>query len=260
MTKDSNQKRMKLRKQCREALATHICMVGPITYLFSQLTPLDDRLGLVIAPELVRLQPRPEDRYAWSVTKPNDFLLQSSLSSGTISLYQSICQALGHSLEAVTPQTLVSSQSGRGVLSYGVSRLPRIYKDISFHILTNVSGQANGEVKTNGSFTAKIRELKAANLQLNEELGRTRTHLQSSLRESHTLHAQLSDLRHELQAVTSQNHSLRGEITQTKMGIAGAIETLNTLQTLRKENDVNETPGDQMNAMNGYATTSWAKA
>ncbi|KAJ6134793.1 hypothetical protein N7523_001115 [Penicillium sp. IBT 18751x] len=222
MAKDSNQKRMKLRKQCREALATHIY----------------DRLGLDIAPGLVRLQPRPEDRYAWSVTESNEFLLQSSLSSGTISLYQSICQALGHSLEAVTPQTLVSSRSGRVALSYG----------------------ANGEVKGNGSFTAKIRELVAANLQLNEELGRTRSHLQSSLGESRTLRAQVSDLRHEIQAIASQNHSLRGEIAQTQMGIAGAIETLNTLHTLRKENGVNELPGDQMNAMNGYATTSWAKA
>ncbi|KAJ5330516.1 hypothetical protein N7476_000299 [Penicillium atrosanguineum] len=222
MTKNSNQKRMKLRKECREALATHIY----------------NRLGLVIAPGLVRLQPRPEDRYAWSVTESNDFLLQSSLSSGTISLYQSICQALGHSLEAVTPQTLVSSQSGREVLSYG----------------------ANCEVKANGSFTAKICELEAANLQLNEELGRTRSHLQSSLHESHTLHAQVSDLRHELHAVASENNSLRGEIAQTKMGIAGVIETLNTLNTLRKKIRVNEVPGDQMNAMNGYATTSCAKA
>jgi regulator of replication initiation timing len=81
-----------------------------------------------------------------------------------------------------------------------------------------MSEQANGGVKANGSFTAKIRELEAANLQLNEELGRTRSHLQSSLRESHTLHAQVSDLRHELQAIASQNHYLRGEIAQTQMG------------------------------------------
>lgn len=111
------------------------------------------------------------------------------------------------------------------------------------HILINVNGYTNGQVKANGSFTAKICELEAANLQLNEELGRTRTHLHNALRDSHTLHAEVSHLRHELQATVSQNHSLCDEIAQTRMGIARAIKTLDTLDTLRKDNGVNEASG-----------------
>ncbi|KAJ5039134.1 hypothetical protein NUH16_008915 [Penicillium rubens] len=97
MAKSSNEKRALLKQQCREALAAHI----------------HDRLGLVIAPAQVRLQPPPEDGYAWSVTEPMAFLLQSNLSSGTVGLLQTICKELGRSLEAVSPQVLQGSQSGR---------------------------------------------------------------------------------------------------------------------------------------------------
>ncbi|KAI1829144.1 hypothetical protein CBS147337_10036 [Penicillium roqueforti] len=90
MAKSSNEKRALLKQQCREALAAHI----------------HDRLGLVIAPAQVRLQPPPEDGYAWSVTEPMAFLLQSNLSSGTVGLLQTICKELGRSLEAVSPQVL----------------------------------------------------------------------------------------------------------------------------------------------------------
>jgi hypothetical protein len=67
------------------------------------------RLGLIVAPNQVRLHPRPEDGYAWSVTEPNKHLLQSSLSDGKIRIYRSICEELGRSLEAVAPETLQSS-------------------------------------------------------------------------------------------------------------------------------------------------------
>ena len=64
-----------------------------------------------MAPNQVRLQPRAEDGYAWSVTEPNRHLLQSSLSGGNVRLYRSICDELGRSLEAVTPKTLQTSPS-----------------------------------------------------------------------------------------------------------------------------------------------------
>ncbi|KAJ5244848.1 hypothetical protein N7489_004944, partial [Penicillium chrysogenum] len=84
----SNEKRFKLNQQCRRALAANI-----------------------FAPEKVRLQPRPEDGYAWSVTSANAALLKASLSSGNIHLYRSIYKEVGHSVKAVSPHTLGNSQS-----------------------------------------------------------------------------------------------------------------------------------------------------
>ncbi|KAJ5972501.1 uncharacterized protein N7479_002419 [Penicillium vulpinum] len=93
----SNETRAAMRKQCREALSAHIY----------------NRLGLDVAPSQVRLQPLVEDGYAWSVTESKKSLLQSSLSNGTVGLFRAICEELGRSLEAVTPQTLHDSNSGR---------------------------------------------------------------------------------------------------------------------------------------------------
>lgn len=73
---------------------------------------IDDRVGLAIGPEDVRLQPQPEDSYAWAIMEPKAALLKSSLRSGTLDLYQSICNELGHTLEAVPPQELQNSESG----------------------------------------------------------------------------------------------------------------------------------------------------
>ena len=126
MSKSSNQKRFQLRKQCREALAAHICIYQPLLLPTHKLICLDNRLHLVVAPERVRLQPRPEDGYAWSVTRTNAALLKSNLSSGTINLYQKILKELGPSLEAVNPQSLDTSQSNTGGLPKEVSPLPDV--------------------------------------------------------------------------------------------------------------------------------------
>jgi hypothetical protein len=77
----------------------------------------DNRLGLVVAPGQVRLQPSAGDGYAWSVTESKKSLLQSNLGSGSVGLYRSICEELGRSLEAVTPQTLQVAQSERDHLA-----------------------------------------------------------------------------------------------------------------------------------------------
>jgi hypothetical protein len=92
---------------------------------------LDDQLRLVVAPERVRLQPRPEDGYAWSIARTNAGLLKSSLSSGSTSLYQLICKELGRSLEAVSPQSLDISRSNTGGLPIEVSPLPGVLFNIA---------------------------------------------------------------------------------------------------------------------------------
>ncbi|CAG7935238.1 unnamed protein product [Penicillium salamii] len=196
MSKSSNERRFKLRKQCREALAAHIY----------------DRLRLVVAPERVRLQPRPEDGYAWSVARTNANLLKSSLSSGSTRLYQVICRELGHSLEAVNPQSLDTSQFDTGDLP----------EDFSEGIV-------------DGSFAAEIRELKATNSRTEEELGRTRSRLDDCLRQNHTLRTEANELRHDIQMLGSQNKDLHDELVQKTMGIAGAIQTLSSLETERIE-------------------------
>jgi hypothetical protein len=75
----------------------------------------DERLGLRVDPRQVRLQPSTDDGYSWSVTDSQKYLLQSSLSRGTVGLYRAICEELGRSLEAVRPQTVHRSQTENDV-------------------------------------------------------------------------------------------------------------------------------------------------
>ncbi|CRL25423.1 unnamed protein product [Penicillium camemberti] len=132
MRKPSNEKRLRLNRQCREALAAHIY----------------DRLDIKVAPEKVRLQPRPEDGYAWSVTSSIADLFKSSLSSCNIHLCQSICEGIGHSFEAVSPQPLGTSHS----ITSGLLKAE------------GVGGRKNG------SFTAEICKLKATNSHIETQL------------------------------------------------------------------------------------------
>ncbi|KAI1828861.1 hypothetical protein DTO027I6_10208 [Penicillium roqueforti] len=197
MPKRSNEKRLKLNQQCREALAANIY----------------NRLRIVVAPEKVRLQPLPEDGYAWSVTGPNAGLLKSRLSSGNIHLYQSICNEIGHSFEAVSPRTLQISQSNANCI-------PK----------ESLEAEGIGE-GMDGSFTAEISKLRAANSSIKIELERTRARLNDCLDESHTVRAEANELRHAMQILQSDNKKLHDELTEAGAGIAGARRILNSLQT-----------------------------
>ncbi|OQE08430.1 hypothetical protein PENFLA_c135G04814 [Penicillium flavigenum] len=197
MPKRSNEKRFKLKQQCREALAANIY----------------DRLRIVGAPEKVRLQPRPEDGYAWSVTSPNSGLLKSSLSSGKIHLYRKICNEIGHSIEAVSPDALGHSQSN-------TSCIPR----------ESLEAEGIGE-GMDGSFTAEIPKLRAANSSMKFELERTRARLNDCFDEIHTVRAEANELRHDMQILQSDNKKLHDELTEARAGIAGARRILNSLQT-----------------------------
>jgi hypothetical protein len=67
----SNEKRAQQHHVCREALVSHICDAPRLACNYkvpNKLTNSDDRLGINIDPEAVRLQPAPEDGYARSVT------------------------------------------------------------------------------------------------------------------------------------------------------------------------------------------------
>ncbi|KAF3007274.1 hypothetical protein E8E15_001619 [Penicillium rubens] len=189
MPKPSNEKRMRLNRQCREALAAHIY----------------SRLDIEVAPEKVRLQPRPGDGYAWSVTSSVADLFKSSLSSCNIHLYQSIREGIGHSFEAVFPQPLGTSQP----ITSG------------FLEAEGVGGQKNG------SFTEEICKLKATNSHIETQLEHARGQLDESLREGHTLHVEIDQLRRNMQVLEVQNKKLRDELAETRAGIAGVMQTLN---------------------------------
>ncbi|KAJ5230974.1 hypothetical protein N7489_011682 [Penicillium chrysogenum] len=184
MVLTSNEKRAFFRQQCREALAAHIY----------------DRLGLVVAPSQVRLQPSAGDGYAWSVTESKKSLLQSNLGGGSVGLYRSICEELGRSLEAVTPQTLQVAQLER-------DHLPR-------------------EEEQSGSFTAKIRELEGVNHEMKNELDRTSIHLRESLDENRTLHEKIRRLQGELDSSSSRATHLEDELVRLTNGITKAMQVL----------------------------------
>ncbi|KAJ5244967.1 hypothetical protein N7489_005063 [Penicillium chrysogenum] len=170
--------------------------------------PKHVRLRIVVDPETVRLQPRPEDGYAWSVTSPNAGLLKSSLSSG-IHLYRSIYNEIGHPFEAVSPQTLRTSQ-------------------LNANCIPEAESFGDG---MDGSFTAEISKLKVANSSIEIELERTRARLNDCLDESHTVRAEANELRHDIQIPQLHNKKLHDELTEAKAGIAGARRILNSLQT-----------------------------
>jgi regulator of replication initiation timing len=106
-----------------------------------------------------------------------------------------------------------------------------------------------------GSFTADICELKAINSRIKQELGRTRSRLNNCLRESHTLRAEANELRHDLQILESQNKNLHEELVQNKVGIAGAIQTLSSLQTEGIEITL-DTHGSQSSAICMHSVAS----
>jgi hypothetical protein len=101
MANNSNKKLSIWRKQCRDALVAHIrksifASIASHTHM-----AVDDRLHVEVDPALVRLQPSPEDQYAWSVTESKAFLLKSPLSTHSVKNLQLICREIGSSIEAI---------------------------------------------------------------------------------------------------------------------------------------------------------------
>ena len=106
-----------------------------------------------------------------------------------------------------------------------------------------------------GSFTAEICELKATNSCIEEELGCTRSRLDDCLRESHTLRTEANELRHNLQFIESQNENMHDELVQKRVGIAGAIQTLSSLQTEGIE-IILDTHGSQSSAISMHSVAN----
>ncbi|KAJ5471987.1 hypothetical protein N7539_008556, partial [Penicillium diatomitis] len=171
----------------------------------------DDRLGVVVDPAQVRLQPSPDDGYAWSIAEPMAFLLKSPLSSSSVKNLQIICKELGHSLEATTPtdgfQTRTETNHTRGD-----------------------SQTLNRDQEVNSSFTSRIRDLESANSELHDELDCLRTTLEESKSEREDLQVRISDLENEIETMRSQNRSMKGDLTRTANVLSNALQLLQVYQ------------------------------
>ncbi|OQE70563.1 hypothetical protein PENNAL_c0114G05474 [Penicillium nalgiovense] len=207
MILSSNEKRALLRQQCREALAAHI----------------HERLGLTVAPGRVRLQPSAADGYAWSVSKSQENLLRSNLSNGTVGLYQAIRDALGCSIEAVSPQTLRESDAGSfKSMSDERPRSSKLSKPL-------------GTASENHSFTATIRRLEGANRELTAELERGQIYSEELLEERQQWEAKYRGIYEELDNSKFLVKQLEKDLNRAHMGIAEAMEILKNNQLPEKK-------------------------
>ena len=107
-----------------------------------------------------------------------------------------------------------------------------------------------------GSFTAEICELKAVKGRIEVELERTRSRLDDCLRESNTLRAEANHLRHDMQILESKNEMLRDKLIETRRGIAGAMQTLSSLQSEGMETTLDDTNDSQLSAIDSHAVLS----
>ncbi|OGE46936.1 hypothetical protein PENARI_c086G07561 [Penicillium arizonense] len=103
---------------------------------------------------------------------------------------------------------------------------------------------------------AEICELKAANGRIEVELERTRSRLDDSLRESHTLRAEANHLRHDMEILESQNEILRDKLVETRRGIAGVMQTLSSLQSEGMETTLDDMNDSQSSAIGNHAVSS----
>ncbi|OQD77342.1 hypothetical protein PENANT_c113G04627 [Penicillium antarcticum] len=202
MTLTSNEKRALSRQQCREALAAHI----------------HERLGLTVAPSRVRLQPSAADGYAWSVSGSQKHLLKTKLSNGTVGFYQAIRDALGCSIEAVSPQTLQEFEAGSD-------------KDISAKRPSPPKLSKPPETLSGGgSFTVTIQRLESANKELAAELARAKACSEDLLKEKLEWEVKYQEIDGELDASRRLASQLESELVRVGMGVTEAMKILQAHQ------------------------------
>ena len=80
------------------------------------------------------------------------------------------------------------------------------------------------------------------------QLEHARGQLDESLREGHTLHDAVNQLRHQVQVLEVQNKKLREELVETRAGIAVVMQTLSSLQTEGMEIALDDTDDSQTSA------------
>ncbi|KAJ5135379.1 uncharacterized protein N7515_004657 [Penicillium bovifimosum] len=178
--------------------------------------PGDERLGLTVAPGRVRLQPSAGDGYAWSVSKSQEYLLKSNLSNGTVGLYQAILDALGHSIEAVSPPTLRESNAGSDKKMSDEPKEPS----------SSNPSKLPGTAFEGDSFTATIQRLEGAKQELTAELERAQLHSEKLFDEKEEWEAKYCRIHEELGKTKSLVKQLEEDLSRAHMGIAKAMEML----------------------------------
>ncbi|QQK46086.1 hypothetical protein Pdw03_0984 [Penicillium digitatum] len=103
--------------------------------------------------------------------------------------------------------------------------------------------------RTNGFFTAEICKLQATNSHIETQLDHARGQLDESLREGHMLHVTVDQLRHKMRVLGVENKKLRDELVETRAGIAGVMQTLNSLQTEGMEIKFDDIEGSETSAI-----------
>ncbi|KAJ5640345.1 uncharacterized protein N7484_008207 [Penicillium longicatenatum] len=167
----------------------------------------DQRLGLVIPPGRVRLQPSPEDGYAWSASNSKEHLLKTNLGRGTVGLYQDIIDELGKSIEAVTPPSLQLSVVGNGKAS-----------------------SIEGPKHVVESFTETIQRLECNNQIVSLELERASTRAEDLLSKNQELEAMVCRLQEELGCSHTSIEQMSGEIKRLRDAISQTMNLFRNCQ------------------------------
>lgn len=173
------------------------------------------------------------------MSKSQENLLKSNLSNGTVGLYQAICDALGCSIEAVSPQTLRESDAG----SY-----ESMSDEVSHQCLLGIPNAEKpkrprssklskplGTASENHSFTATIRRLEGANRELTAELERGQIYSEKLLEERQQWEAKYRGICEELDNSKSLVKQLEKDLNRARIGIAEAMEILKNNQLPEKK-------------------------
>ncbi|OGE47028.1 hypothetical protein PENARI_c074G02000 [Penicillium arizonense] len=193
MSLTSNQRRALARQQCRAALAAHI----------------HERLGLLVPPQHVRLQPSAEDGYAWSVLQGKEYLLDKNLGNGTVGRYEDIMKQIGSSFEAVTPQRQQSKPAEH---------------------MTTLSDEPESSEASSTSFTEMIQQLEHDKHVLAVELESTRAYSSQLLRKDGEWQEKTCNLEKELHESRSSVNQLETELGRVKEGMIAAMTVLRSCQ------------------------------
>ncbi|KAJ5766709.1 uncharacterized protein N7511_004325, partial [Penicillium nucicola] len=175
---------------------------------------LDERLGLTVAPSRVRLQPSVADGYAWSVSTSQEHLLKKNLSNGTVGFYQVIRDALGCSIEAVSPQTLREFDAGSD-------------REMSFKRPSPSKLSKSPETASEGgSFTATIQRLESVNKELAAEIVRAKACSEDLLKEKLEWEVKYQEINAELDTSRHLVKQLESELVCMGMGVTEALKIL----------------------------------
>ncbi|KAJ5917580.1 hypothetical protein N7466_011134 [Penicillium verhagenii] len=194
----SNERRAQRRKECREALVAHIY----------------ERLGLMVPPGRVRLQPSIQDGYAWSASASKQHLLTRNLASGTVGFYQDIMDGLGQSIEAVAPE---------------------IIRTVGQNHHTDSATEFKISNTESESFTVTIRRLEDENRRLTVELEHSQLCSEELVKRNQEGQVRLDAFEEEVKDCRSSISQLKEDLHQARGSILEAVKILQGCLSIEKD-------------------------